>query len=480
MSESGPSPIPAVRSYDGRVPARMVLAYGAPAVGAGYMYLLLGLYVMKFSTDVLLIAPAVMGLIFSASRIWDAVSDPLVGYLSDRTRSRLGRRRSWLIASIIPIGLAFVMVFAPPADLTDGALVAWMAVAIIGFYSAMTVFFVPHLSLGAELSRNYHERSRLFGMRHAFYTFGSILSLVTFYFLIRAEQQGPEAARELARTLAIVMAVVMSGLIAYAGAQLREPAEYQGRMNANPFQAFRDVWGNPHARLLIVVTFIENIGSAAIGVLTLYIAQYVVGAPTLAPLFILCYMIPSTASVPLWIPLSRRFGKVRLWMFSMLLTGVSFGAMFALPFLDGLLLKSVYIAIAAVFAGLAAGCGGTISPSVQSDVIDYDEYRTGERKEGSYFAAWNFVYKGGMGVMLLLTGFVLQFVGFTPNQPQSMTVQVAMVTLYGLFPLVCYLAGAALFSRFTLDETAHAEIRRALDEREGGAAAEPAIAGGGR
>lgn len=443
----------------------MVLAYGAPGIGAGYMYLLLGLYVMKFSTDVLLIAPAVMGLIFSASRIWDAVSDPLVGYLSDRTRSRWGRRRSWLVASIVPIAAAFVMVFAPPASLTQEGLVVWMAVAIIGFYSAMTVFFVPHLSLGAELSKSYHERSRLFGMRHAFYTFGSILSLVAFYFLIRAEQQGPAVVRELALQLSVGTAVVMGALILFAGVQLREPAEYQGRVTANPFQAFRDVWHNPHARLLILVTFIENIGSAAIGVLTLYVAQYVVGAPTLAPLFILCYMVPSTISVPLWIPLSRRFGKIRLWMFSMLLTGVSFGAMFALPFIDSLLAKSIYISIAAVFAGLAAGCGGTISPSVQGDVIDYDEFATGERKEGSYFAAWNFVYKGGMGVMLLLTGFVLQFVGFVPNQPQTMTVQIAMVTLYGLFPLVCYGIGAALFSRFRLDEAAHAEIRRELDRR---------------
>ncbi len=448
-----------------RVPGRMVLAYGAPGIGAGYMYLLLGLYVMKFSTDVLLIAPAIMGLIFSASRIWDAVSDPLVGYLSDRTRSRWGRRRSWLVASIVPIAAAFIMVFAPPASLSQEALVAWMAVAIIGFYSAMTVFFVPHLSLGAELSKSYHERSRLFGMRHAFYTFGSILSLISFYFLIRAEQQGPDVVRGLALYLSVGTALVMGALILFAGLQLREPTEYQGRVNPNPFHAFRDVWRNPHARLLIIVTFIENIGSAAIGVLTLYVAQYVVGAPTLAPLFILCYMVPSTISVPMWIPLSRRFGKVRLWMFSMLLTGVSFGAMFALPFIDSLLAKSIYISVAAMFAGLAAGCGGTISPSVQGDVIDYDEYTTGERKEGSYFAAWNFVYKSGMGAMLLLTGFVLQFVGFVPNQPQTMTVQVAMVTLYGIFPLVCYGIGAALFSRFKLDEAAHGEIRRELDRR---------------
>jgi GPH family glycoside/pentoside/hexuronide:cation symporter len=465
MAEGAPavvSPRPADMT---RVSWATVLSFGAPGLGAGYMYLMLALYVMKFATDVLLIAPAIMGVIFSASRIWDAISDPVVGYLSDRTRVRYGRRRSWILASTLPIGAAFVMVFAPPEGLTGAGLVVWMAVAIIGFYSAMTVFFVPHLSLGAELSSSYHERSRLFGVRHGFYTFGSILSLISFYVLILAEQQGHQAVRSAALDLALLASAVMVILILASVGQLRERADYQGRVNENPFRAFRDVWNNHHARLLIVVTFIEHVGSAAIGALTLYVAQYVVGAPLWAPVMILCYMVPSSFSVPLWIPLSRRFGKVRLWMFSMIMTGVAFGSLFALPFLEGTTLKIAYICVAAAFAGLAAGCGGTLSPSIQGDVIDYDEMLTGERKEGSYFAAWNFVYKGATGVMLLLTGFVLQLSGFVPNQEQTMTVQVSIVTLYGIFPLVCYAIGAFLFRRFDLDETEHARIRAVLDER---------------
>lgn len=98
----------------GRVSWSTTLAFGAPAIGAGYMYLILSLYVMKFSTDVLLIAPAVMGAIFSLSRIWDAISDPLAGYLSDRTTFRLGRRRTWILSSCVPISIGFYAVFAPP------------------------------------------------------------------------------------------------------------------------------------------------------------------------------------------------------------------------------------------------------------------------------------------------------------------------------------------------------------------------------
>ena len=456
------------------VPWSTKLAFGAPAVGAGYMYLMLSLYVMKFSTDVLLIAPVVMGAIFSLSRIWDAISDPLAGYLSDRTSGLLGRRRTWILASLIPIALGFYAVFAPPAYLEQEDLNLWMAIAILGFYSAMTLFFVPHMALGAELSDDYHERSQLFGLRHIFYTLGSILSLISMYLLIREEGLSDGDVRGLAKQLALIAVIIMTLLVVYAVCVLRERAEFQGRASGSPFKAFQDIWHNDHARLLIVVTFIEHVGSAAIAALTLYVAQYVIGAALWAPAIILAFMLPSSLSVPLWLPLSRRFGKIRIWGASMCITGISFGLMFFLPFLGSVEEKLALILTLAVFAGLAHGCGGTIGPSIQGDVIVYDEYRTGERKEGSYFAAWNFVYKSALGVMLLLTGFVLEVAGFVPNQDQTMQVQLAIVALYGLFPLVCYAIGAYLFIRgFKLDEETYREIRAALDARRSQAAVRP-------
>ena len=149
----------------------------------------------------------------------------------------------------------------------------------------------------------------------------------------------------------------------------------------------------------------------------------------------------------------------------MMLTGLSFGGMFSLPFLEPEEMKVGAFFFFAFFAGLAAGCGGTIAPSIQSDINDYDEYKTGERKEGSYFAAFNFVFKSASGVMIFVTGYVLQCSGFVPNQEQTMTVQVAIVTLYGLLPLVCYAIGTIMFSKFTLNEDEHARIRAELQKR---------------
>jgi GPH family glycoside/pentoside/hexuronide:cation symporter len=290
---------------------------------------------------------------------------------------------------------------------------------------------------------------------------GSILSLLTMGALMG---EGNDV-RVFGSQLSLAAAIVTGLCILVTVVVLRERLEFQSRRARSPFAAFRDVAANPHARRLIIVTFIENMGAGTIGILTLYVAQYVIGNLSLGPLLILTYMIPSTASVPMWIPLSRRFGKIRLWVFSMLLTGISFGGFFLLPFFDDAQLMLGWAFFCAFFAGLAAGCGGTIAPSVQSDIIDYDEYVSGERKEGSYFATWAFVSKAAGGCIAMLVGIVLQVAGYVPNVEQTFEVKLVIVGLYGLLPLACFGIGAIIFMGFKLDAAEHGRIRRELDRR---------------
>lgn len=437
--------------------ARTVLAYAAPALGCGYMYLIVSLYVMIYSTDVLLIAPAIIGAILSASRIINAITDPLIGHISDRTRSRFGRRRLWMLVSIVPTGLLFYMMYAQPGSLSGTSLVVWMAVAIIGFYAAINLCFIPHLSLGAEISSDGHQRNRLFGFRHAGYTFGQVLGLLTLQLFVSAGQEGPDVVQGLVRDVALFAGIGFALLVLFAVFTLDERAENAGSVQSSFFASIAHVWGNAHARLLLSVSFIENIGFAAISGLALYVAEYVVERPELSGLVILAYLGPSAAFAPIWSRVARRVGKVRLWRYSMIATGVAFGGMFpVLYYSSSLQLPGLFVLL--FLAGLAGGCGGTIGPSVQSDVIDFDELHTGERKEGMYFAVWDFVFKSAIGVMALLTGFILQATGFTPNQAQPESARLAMILLFSLFPLCCYLIGTWIFSKFAFDEQAHADV----------------------
>jgi GPH family glycoside/pentoside/hexuronide:cation symporter len=383
------------------------------------------------------------------------MSDPIAGYLSDRTQSRLGRRRPWIAASIIPICGIYVMMWSPPSNLQGGGLVAWMALGVIGFYTAMTIFIVPHTALGAELTDAYHDRTRIFGFRHVIWTLGSVAAVAGMQLIINAD-----AAREVARQSSLVVSAVTAALLVLAVVMLRERPEFQGRGGDNPLHSFRDVWRNHHARLLLIVFLIENLGSATIGVLTFYVAKYVIMRPDLTGYFIFAYMGTSILFIGIWLPLSKRFGKTRLWMSSMLLTAVAFGGMFFLE--EG---RIVLISVLAILGGTAAGCGAMIGPSIQADVIDFDEYETGQRKEGTYFAAWNFVFKSATGITIMVTLSVLELVGFEPNVEQTDDVKFAIIALYSLAPLACYLIGALLLNSFSLDEAEHTRIRRILDQR---------------
>ncbi len=438
------------------LPRSTIVAYCAPMVGMGVMVMPFSIWLMKFSTDVLLIAPALFGALFMIGRIWDGISDPLVGYLSDRSTAARGRRRAWMYASAVPVAASTVMLWSPPGMLEGMALVVWMGSALLLYETASTCFFVPHGALGMELTDNYHERTRLFGYRHVIAAAGSMVGLGAVYVMRTADDP-----RMAAFAVSVGGGAVMAATILFAATRLPERADYRGRGAVHIRKAFADVLRNPHGRLLFVVYGIETFGAASIGLLAPYLMQYVVSAPDLFEVFVLCYFVPQFALTPMWIRLGKRFSKKHLWLFSMLCLAAGYTSLFFIGEESFLLLFVVIFLL-----GIGGGCGAVIAPSIQADVIDYDEYLTHERKEGAYTAIWNFIRKGAAGLTAGITGFALQASGYVPNaDEQSEVVKVTLLALVGLLPAVCYLAGALLFSRFRLNEAGHARIVAELRSR---------------
>lgn len=440
-----------------------ILVFAAPALGQGFMFLFTGMYLLKFSTDVLGIAPGVMGFLFLLSRIWDAVSDPLAGYLSDRTSTRIGRRRPWLFAGAVPVGLVFYAMWAPPAALGSGTpLILWMGAAIILFYTGMTIFNVPHDSLAAELSDEYDDRNRVFGIRRALFGVGTIFVFAAVWWLSQAADPRGDA-----QLFAAVGAVATAALMLLTGTCIRERPEFQGRGARRPFQAFLEVLRNEHARLLLGVFFLQQIGVGAVTFVAAYYSQYVLGdaelfAPMMGSLFVV-----SLLSIPVWIRLGRRYDKKSLIVASMCVVG---GALFSMGFLGADDLGLV-LAVACI-AGAAIGGLDVLFPSLQADVIDYDELRSDERKEGVYFAAWAFAAKTAVGISGMLAGLALGATGYTPGVEQPESVKLAIRAMMSGIPLLTYGAGLLLFRRFALTRAAHAEIRSELDVRRASRAAD--------
>jgi GPH family glycoside/pentoside/hexuronide:cation symporter len=412
-------------------------------------------YFLNFATDVLLIAPGLVGAMFAAGRIWDAVTDPAVGYLSDRTRTRLGRRRPWMLAAIPLIMAAFAMLWMPPRALSGAALGAWIGVALLGFYTAYTCYSIPHGSLGAELSRDHHDRTRIFGLRHVTVTLGVIGAFVALQLVQNADEP-----RDAARLVVYIVLPMAALVLTVPPLLLRERPEHQGRGATDPRRALGDVWRNPHARILLTVLFIESLGGAVLGVLAPFLAKYVLERPDAVALLPAFYVFASVGSVPFWVRVSRRYGKPRTWLIGMLGTGLGFGATVFADVGDVALISALLL-----FAGTFAGAGGAMAQSVVADIIDVDEHRTGERKEGAYSAAAGFTFKAAAGCTVALTGFALQASGFEPNQQQTGAALWTLKLLFAGGPFLGNLIGAIIFRHFRLDAAEHARIRAELDAR---------------
>lgn len=432
------------------------IAYGAPALGTAFYLFFIQFYFLKFSTDVLLAPPAIMGLLFGLGRVWDALTDPLVGYWSDRTRTRIGRRRPWMLASIPLLCVFSLMVWSPPVSVTGGALIAWIAVALLGFYAAYTCYSIPHASLGPEMSLDHHERSRVFGVYRVAFVLGMMMAFVGIGYA--ADHEDPRGA---AITVATVAAVAATVLLLVPLPFLTEREEFAGRAARSPWSALSDVWDNSHARVLLAAWFAEGLGGGALGVLAPYLAEYVLERPDLIAVIPAFYIIASVVSIPAWILLSRKYGKRRVWRCS--LVGAAFCFSLTLLVQPGQL---GLLALVLVGAGFTNGCGGTIGASMLADCIDFDEWRTGERKEGAYSAAWGFAIKASIACVIVGTGVALQLSGFIPNARQTPT---ALWTLRGLFaglPVISATLAFFLLRGFSLDEAEHRRIRLELDQRQ--------------
>jgi GPH family glycoside/pentoside/hexuronide:cation symporter len=180
------------------------------------------------------------------------------------------------------------------------------------------------------------------------------------------------------------------------------------------------------------------------------------------------FFIVSVMSVPIWMALAKHFEKKPLLVVSMIMSAVAMGSIIFVD--DGGL--AIMLALAGL-GGFSSGGADVVFPSLEADVIDYDEYRTGQRKEGMYFAAWHFAAKTALGGAAMLTGFVLAASGFEPNVEQGESARFAIRALMSLFPFSCFGVGTLLFLRFGLTRKEHARIRAALDARASGGGLRP-------
>jgi GPH family glycoside/pentoside/hexuronide:cation symporter len=439
------------------------LAYAAPAFALAVVGIPVYVYLPKFYTDVVGVNIAALGYILASVRVFDALTDPAMGYLSDRTETRFGRRRPYIATGAVFVALFIFLLFAPPQGSPLFETI-WFGVCIYALFLFWTVVTVPYESLGPEITFDYNERNTLFGLRDGLLIAGTLAAAASPAAVQAAFGLAADADGERAKFLyiAVIYAPLVIGSAWWCCLAVRERPAAAGPGAAGIWSGLRLVFRNRPFMILLSAYTISAIGSNLPATLILFYVQYVLESPH-ADLFLLLYFATGIVFLPGWVALARRIGKKAAWLLSI---GVNTGAFVGVFFL-GPGDAAIY-GVLVLFSGIGLGATLALPSSIQADVIDYDELLTGERREGRYIGLWSIAKKMAAAVGVGAGLSILGLAGYVPNAPQSDEVRLALRVLYALVPSLCNLAALAIALFYPISAPVHAAILEAVARRRRG------------
>jgi len=453
-------------------PIRIRVAYALPAFALAMIGIPVYVYIPKFYTDVVGVNITSAGIILFSVRLFDAITDPVMGMLSDRTRSRFGRRRPYILVGSIFIAVALLFLFNPVA-ISPVWNTVWLGVWIYALFLFWTVVAVPYESLGPEITYDYNDRTALFAWRDGLLIAGTLVAAAS-PALVQAVFQldgSPTGERSKFFWISVVYAPLLVVLCLWCVWRVRERPSGTERSIPIGWLEFKSVFENRPFIILLAAYTISAIGSNLPATLILYYVEYVLGSSR-ADIFLLLYFMTGILLLPVWVRLAQQFGKKNTWVAAM---GVNSGAFLMVFFLgQG---DTLAYAVLVFISGIGFGATLAIPSAIQADVIDYDEFKTGRRREGQYMGYWSIAKKMSAAIGVGVSLSVLGAVGYTPNAPQNESVLFTLRVLYALVPSICNLLAIAIALYYPISGEVHARIRSAIGRKQTGqAVADPLTA----
>jgi len=409
------------------------LAYALPAVPLAALYLPLFSYVTPFYAGERGVSLAALGTAWIGIRMFDAVSDPAMGWLSDRTRLRFGRRRVWLAASVPLICAATWMAFVPPEGAGLAHAVLWLFLLTLGWTMAQT----PYAAWGAEIATDYAGRTRVTAWREGMVLVGTVLATLLYVL-------GGEGGTGL-HAVALAVVVLLPLTVAVAVWRVADPGPTR-LVRLSLREGWNALAANRPFRRLLVAWFVNGAANGLPVTLFLFFVEHRLGAPEATGWLLMLYFVAAVAGIPVWSRASDRIGKHRAWAVAMLYASAVFAA--ALTLGEGDVLPFAAIA---VLTGLALGADLALPPAIQADVVELDTLRTGAARAGLFFAIWQVATKAALALSSGLALILLELAGFSAAGGNDAAALWALAALYAGVPILLKLGAVALMWRFPLD-----------------------------
>lgn len=432
-----------------------LLAFSAIALPVYAAQMPLAVYLPAIYAQQYGVSLGVLGTIFLIERMWGTLTDPIIGALSDRTRSRFGRRRLWIASGALVFGLSGLLLFFPIAGITP----LYLGVTLFAFYLGWSMIQIPYLAWSGEISGEYHERTRIAGYQQVVGA-ASLLVILVLPTIIDQVRPGDAALKLGAMGGMIVVSLLPSVLLTLRA--FPEPPAPAGPTKRQPLAAtLRIVLGERLLMRVLLSDFAVTLGQMIRSALIVFFVTSYMELPRWASGLFLFQFVFGIAAGPIWMAIARRLGKHRTAVLGELVqVAINLGLLLVVPGQLPLLLALT------VAQGLAQGSGNLMLRSMVADIADQHRLKTGEDRSALFFSVFSVSSKAAMaaavGIALPLVGWA----GFDPkavhNSEHALTV---LLLVFALGPAICHLISALLVHRFPLDEAAHSDVRRALDAR---------------
>jgi Na+/melibiose symporter-like transporter len=474
----------------GRVGELTIVNYSAMYMPVSMVLLPLGVYVQPYYAELGISLYTMSAIIFGA-RLSDAFTDPLIGVLSDKTKSRWGRRKPWIAGGAPLLMLSLYMLFVPPENPSAWYFGFW----IVTLYLAFTIVDLPYFAWGAELSPLYDERTKITARREQFHFAGTItfnllpLVAATLIYLSRADlssiwdlldnfneefvgimQERAGHIDVILNWIANFVMVLIPVTFLMALLFVSEPAQQVIPRRKPTFIASLKVVvrNGPFVRLIICYT-VSVLGAGMTGILSYFFVKHVIGAGELYPIYLLVYYLSSVLGLPIWTRLANRIGKHRAFIVAVL--WFAFWASW-IPFIPsgnfGLFL------VIMCFKGSAIGALLAIPAAMAADAVDIDSARTGEQRAGLYFSVWGLLKKGANALGGAIGLAAAAFFGFDPladpalagtAEGNSDSALLWLALLYSIVPAGFKFIALPFIWKYPLTEARQVRIRERLDRR---------------
>jgi len=420
------------------------LGFGVCDLGGNLFFTIMGFYLLNFVTDVTLLGAGLAGTALLIGKIWDAAIDPAIGFFSDRTASRLGRRRPWMLGGAVLLVFALILQFTNPHIQSQFWLFAWLIGVYCLLVTAYSVINIPYGALTPELTRDYDGRTVLNAYRMSFAVVGTFVGAGLVLPIVGAFSDKNTGYT----VMAAVMGAIISGTAMITIFTVKEPkrAAAEASEQQGFFKTYAAALKNKPFVLALVTYALHITGISVVQGALIYYFKYIYHNADAFLLGMICLLVPSLIFIPVWTAISKRIGKK--WSYNIGMGMVAVALMIVFFFAADRGPTFMYIVMG--IAGIGHSTNYVMPYAIIPDTAELDYALNGVRREGAFYGLWNFMLQIGQAFANALNGWILAAFGYIANVEQTAHAQFGIRLLVGPAAALFIIVGVATLSFYPI------------------------------